>query len=190
MRLFLASFLSPENTESYDSLVSRVISDVPEAIRPVPPRTQHLTIVFLGDVADADVPTCLQVLESVSEIDGFSFTLGVPRILFSRRSPRLVRVDLASESDRVSTLQKHLYRGLSERLSMPITPPKPPHVTLARFRKNASRETARRVAESFSQQDDTSAVRTDRLTTVQLVESVLTPGGPIYESIGESRCRA
>jgi len=189
MRLFLASFLSSENTQAYDSLVAGVISDAPDTIRPVPPGTQHLTIVFLGDVADDDVPGCLQALESVREIDAFSFALSTPRIMFARRSPRLVCVDLASESERVSALQKHLHRELSERLSTPITPPKPSHITLARFRKNASREAARRVAESFTIRDGTSGVRADHLTKVQLVKSTLTPKGPIYESVGESRCR-
>ena len=189
MRLFYASFLGPENAKSYDSLVAGVISCVPDTIRPVPPGTQHLTIAFLGDVADGDVPTCLQVLETASEIDAFSFTLSPPRILFARRSPRLVCVDLASESERVSMLQKHLYKGLSDRLPAPITPPKLPHITLARFRKNASREATRRVIESFSQRDEPSVTRTDYLIEVQLVRSTLTPKGPIYESIGESRCR-
>jgi 2'-5' RNA ligase len=189
MRLFLASFLSPENTESYDSLVARAISEVPDTIRPVPPGTQHLTIVFLGDVREADLPACFEVLETTREIEAFGFLLSPPRILFARRTPRLVCVDLASESERVSRLQEHLYRGLSVRLPTPIAPPKPPHVTLARFRKNVNREAARRVAESLSRGDERSQVRSDRLATVQLVRSTLTPKGPVYESIGESKCR-
>jgi 2'-5' RNA ligase len=189
MRLFLASFLSLENTAAYESLVADVIADVPDTIRPVPSRTQHLTIVFLGDVADADLSTCLQILECVREIDAFSFALSPPRILFSRRSPRLICADLASESESVAMLQMHLYRELSDRLQASLTRPKPPHVTLARFRKHANREAARRVIESLSKKDDPTTVRTDRLAKVQLVKSTLTPKGPVYESIGESKCR-
>ena len=184
MRLFLASFLSLDNTNAYDSLVAGVGSDVPGTIRPVPSGTQHLTIVFLGDVADVHLPTCLHVLESVGGFDSLDITLSAPRILFAGRSPRLVRVDLVSGSERVSGLQKYLHRELSERLPTPITPPKFPHITLARFRKNANRASARRVEESFSKRDRSSVPRTDHLTSVRLVKSTLTPEGPIYESVG------
>ena len=183
MRLFLASFLSPDNREFYDSLVSDVISDVPDTLRPVPRDTQHLTMVFLGDIADTDLHGCVQALEAVGGIVAIRFALGPPRIMFARRSPRLVCVDLTSGVERVSALQKRLHINLSERLPTPITPPKPPHITLARFRKNANREAARRVAASLAQRIDPPASRSDQLTRVQLVKSTLTPSGPVYEGV-------
>lgn len=181
MRLFVASFLSPENMEAYDSLVADVISDVPGTIRPVPSRTQHLTMVFLGDVAEADRPNCVQALECVREIETFRFTLGPARVLFSRRSPRLVCVDLVAESARVASVQQRLYERLSVLLHTPIARPKPPHVTLARFGKRARREAADRVIESFSRKAEAIRTRIDHLTEVQLVQSTLTPDGPVYD---------
>ena len=86
-------------------------------------------------------------------------------------------------------LQQSLYEGLSDNLQQSMARPKPPHVTLARFRKHTDREAARRVEESLSRRFDSTGVRSDRLTGVQLVKSTLTPKGPIYESIGESNCR-
>lgn len=187
MRLFFASFLSPEITEAYDAIVAGVVSDVPDTIRPVPSGTQHLTMVFLGDVADSDLPACMQVLECVRKIEPFGFTISQPRVLFSRRSPRLVCVDLASKGARVALVQERLHEEISDRLRNSIARPKPPHITLARFRKHASRDAARRVVESISQRDDPTRIRFERLVKVQLVKSTLTPKGPVYESVGEAR---
>lgn len=189
MRLFLASFLSPEIAGTYESLIADVISDVPGTLRPVPPGTIHLTMVFLGDVADADLAICFRGLETVQEFESFEFTLNPPRILFSRRSPRLVCVDVATGSRRIAMLQQSLYERLSDNLQQSLARPKPPHVTLARFRKHTDRDAARRVDESLSRRFDSKRTRSGRLSGVQLVKSTLTPKGPTYESIGESNCR-
>ena len=92
MRLFLASFLSPEIAETYQSLIAEMASDVPGTIRSVPSGTLHLTIVFLGNVAEANLSTCFRALDHVKEFGSFDFTLGPPRILYSHRSPRLLCV--------------------------------------------------------------------------------------------------
>ena len=189
MRLFLASFLSPEIAGTYESLVAEVVSDVPGAIRPVPSGTLHLTIVFIGDLADTDRSTCLRALEHVKEFDSFKYTLGPPRILSSRRSPRLVCIDVEMGGQRIAALQRSLHERLSNDLATPIARPKPPHVTLARFAKRPGHEAARRVDESLSRRFDSTTIRSDCLKGVQLVRSTLTPQGPIYESIGESKCR-
>jgi 2'-5' RNA ligase len=183
MRLFLASFLCQQNQVAYDSFVMALIGDVPDTLRPVPAGTQHVTMVFLGDVADAEVPTCLRGLEGVEGFDPVPFTLGTPRVLFARRSPRLLCVDLASGSRDVSALQKHLHRELSSRLQSRLPPPRPPHITIARFRKTARREAAREVNDCILRRGEPSASRSDQLTHVHLVKSTLTPEGPIYESI-------
>ena len=190
MRLFLASFLSPEIAEAYESLIAEMASDVPGTIRSVPSGTLHLTIVFLGDVAEAGLSTCFRVLEHVKEFGSFDFTLSPPRIIYSHRSPRLVCVDVASGSQHVAMLQRSLHERLSETLQMSIDRPKPPHVTLARFSRHANRQVGCRAAESLSRRFDSTRIRSDRLTEVHLVKSTLTPEGPIYESIGESKCRA
>ena len=190
MRLFLASFLNPEIAAAYESLIAEMASDVPGAIRSVPSGTLHLTIVFIGNVAEANLSTCFRVLEHVKEFEALDYTLSPPRILYSHRSPRLVCVDVATGSQRIAMLQRSLHERLSDTLQMSITRPKPPHVTLARFSKHANRQVGSRAAESLSRRFDATRIRPDRLTGVQLVKSTLTPEGPIYESIGESKCRA
>ena len=88
MRLFCGSFLGLENMESYGSLAADLAADVPDSLRPS--RMQHLTLVLPGEVPESDVEVIRETLACVQSIPAFSFSLSFPRILYSRRSPRLV----------------------------------------------------------------------------------------------------
>jgi 2'-5' RNA ligase len=186
VRLFYASFLAPENMSVYESLVAGLRDEVPRALRPLPARTHHLTLAFLGDVADGDVDKCLAVLDAATGSPASTFTLGQPRILYGRGRPRLICADLGEGGEHVSRLQQFLCDEILQALPSLDLRPKPPHVTLARFSKKANRQTARKVEEALARQEDAKPTRTDRLVTVQLVKSSLTPTGPIYESLGEA----
>jgi 2'-5' RNA ligase len=186
MRLFYASFLAPENMSAYESLVERLRTEVPRVLRPIPARSHHLTLAFLGDVADDDVDQCLAVLDTVTGSPASSFTLGQPRILYGRGRPRLISADLGEGGEHVSRLQQLLCDEILQALPSLDLRPKPAHVTLARFGKRTNRQTARRVEEALARQEDPKPTRTDRLVAVQLVKSSLTPTGPIYESLGET----
>jgi 2'-5' RNA ligase len=186
MRLFYASFLAAENMSAYESLVDRLQAEVPRALRPIPAATHHLTLTFLGEIADNDVDRCLQVLDSVQDIAATSFELEPPHILYGRGQPRLICAALGDGGDQVSRLQGLLSDELRRVLPALDLRPKPPHVTLARFNRKASRQTARKVEEALSRQLDPGQTLSDDLSSVSLVKSSLTPSGPIYESLGEA----
>ncbi|MGB5814446.1 MAG: RNA 2',3'-cyclic phosphodiesterase [Thermoanaerobaculia bacterium] len=185
MRLFYASFLDPENMSAYESLVARLQAEVPRALRPIPARTHHLTLAFLGEITDGDVDKCLEVLDSATGTAASSFSLGRPKILYGRGQPRLICADLVEGGEHVAALQEVLRVELLQQLPSLVVRPKPPHVTLARFDRRANRQTARRVEEALARQKDPEQTRTDRLVSVHLVKSSLTPNGPVYESLGE-----
>jgi len=186
MRLFYASFLAPENMSAYESLVDRLRTEVPRALRPIPARTHHLTLAFLGDVADGDVDKCLAVLDAATGTPASTFTLGQPRILYGRGRPRLICADLGEGGEHVSRLQQLLCDEILQALPSLDLRPKPPHVTLARFSKKANRQTARKVEEALAIKVDPQPTRTDRLVSIHLVKSSLTPTGPLYENLGEA----
>jgi len=186
MRLFYASFLSSENIDAYESLVTAVSSDVPGVLRPIPARTHHVTLAFLGDIAETDVPACREVLRLAGRVPAAPLTLDSSRILYSRKTPRLVCVGLREGAEPVARVQKLVCREIGGRIPSLDLRPKPPHVTVARFRKNVDRGTARRVEEALRRHEGPDPARTDRLTSVHLVRSTLTPSGPIYETVEES----
>jgi 2'-5' RNA ligase len=190
MRLFYAAFLSRENMSAYQALVEGLTRDVPGALRTIPPTSHHLTLAFLGEVAESAVDTCIGVLQVVEDFEAFPLSLGPPRILMGRGLPRLICADITEGGEQVSRIQRALCRQIEERLPSVETRPKPPHVTLARFKRNARRQQARRVKEALIRHHDSGLGWHDHFSLVSLVESSLTPSGPIYETVSEARLSA
>lgn len=183
MRLFYAAFLSPENMNSYQALVDRLIRAAPGVLRSIPPESHHLTLAFLGERSEDEVENCRADLAALAELGSFSFSLEPPRILVGRGRPRLICVDVGVGTKQVSEVQGALVDHLSRSIPSLKVRPKPPHVTLARFKKNARRTQTAAVQEAIARHFDTSHPWEDRLAEIHLVKSSLTSGGPIYETI-------
>ena len=184
MRLFYASFLSPESIRVYDELVAGWIAGHLGSLRAVPPGSQHLTLAFLGDLPDSELPAAREILNDLASEPSFPFSLGTPRVLRGRGGPRLICADLTCGKERVVQLQDLLARELAERMPERGIRPKPPHVTLARFARGADREAVRGVERELSRIGF--PARDDRIAAIHLVRSTLTPQGPIYRSVGRA----
>ena len=185
MRLFYAWFLGTETMRAYEAAVVAACEQVPLALRSVPRGTLHLTLGFLGQIPDQDLDRCLEVLHKVEEVPAFRIRLAPPTVLYARRIPRLVCVSVMDGADRVMALQRVLREGLRVRLPDLVIRPKSPHVTLARFRKNAERPTAQRAVDALLARAELPSGAED-VTRVELVRSTLTPQGPVYEALAES----
>ena len=186
MRLFFATFLSRETMRSYQTLIDQLIEDVPGTLRTIPRHSHHFTLVFLGEIADADVDKCASALQAVERIEPFSISLSQPRILKGRGRPRLICADINDGREKVSVVEATLIAHLSKSLPALDLRPKPPHVTLARFERNARAQQARKVDEATARHYDTDHSWEDRFTSVRLVKSSLTKSGPIYKTVAES----
>ena len=189
MRLFYASFLSSENVSFYESLVAGLMAEVPGALRPVPAKSQHLTLAFIGETSEQDVDKCVDVLAVVKRFGPISISLDPPRILSSRKWPRLICTDLLDGAEQVAALQKDLCAAFAKHFPDSDLRPKPPHVTLARFNRKADRHTGQRVVDALSRREDSQQARADDLSRVHLVKSTLTPTGPLYKSLSEAALR-
>lgn len=186
MRLFYAAFLGPENRRDYESLLRRVIAEVGSVLRQVPSGSQHQTLAFLGEVDEREVGKYVEILGLTKRFPEIPFTLRHPGILYGRGAPRLVKADLDQGSEQALALQKALRLETGEDPGTVERRLKHPHVTLARFRKNADKASAQKVIDALSRLEDPARVRSDRLSSVHLVQSTLTPSGPVYESLAES----
>jgi 2'-5' RNA ligase len=186
MRLFYAAYLSEDNMRAYQALVDHLVQEVPDTLRSVPHRTHHLTLAFLGEIDDCDADKCRAALAEISGFQAFSYNLGAPTLLVGRGRPRLVRVDVAEGGEAIRRIQSTLLRRLSTQLPGLDTRTKPPHVTLARFRKNAHKWQARNVERTLERIDGAMFPTRDRLAEVHLVSSTLTPTGPRYQTVARA----
>ena len=185
MRLFYASFLSSENMVAYEALVAEVSAAIPKVLRPIPPKTHHLTMAFLGELDRQDLDGCLEALEAVEESPAIDYSLAEPRILFARRTPRLICTDATDGAEQITSVQRKLRAAFVQRFPSFRLRVQSPHITLARFKRNAHPRSAKRVSEALSVLDESRLPRADRLESVHLVQSTLTSSGPVYESLGK-----
>ena len=190
MRLFYASFLDSENMLGYETLVAEISQLAPGAIRPIPARSHHLTMAFLGEVPEGDLNKCLEALAAMEDSKPFDFSLARPRILYARRTPRLVCADVEENAREIVALQALLRDLLLQRFPDLRLRAHSPHVTLARFKRNAHPKAARPVADALATLEVQRIPRQDRLASIRLVKSTLTSSGPTYESVGEARLRS
>lgn len=183
MRLFVASALPPADGVDYARLVDRLSGKSGVALRPVPPGSAHIAHAFLGEVAEDGLGLVVRVmtgaLEGESAID---VELGAPVVLTARSGPRAVIVPLARGSAELYQIEMALVLALRSVPVLATLPmPKPPHVTIARFDRSATRRDGQRINEELTRHPPPS--RPLRVDRIQLMSSALTPAGPLYEEV-------
>lgn len=187
MRAFLGTFLNESNQAFYHALVGRVIGAHPGVLRRIPDASAHLTWVFIGELPDAQGDAVRAAVTAVAaRHDAIPIQLGPPRVLTAGPTPRLICADVVGGTYEVRRLADDLATGL--RALLPDTSPDPmksPHVTLARFRREATRGDGRAMTATLAGPGFADATAEDRLDRVLLVASTLAPGGSVYTVVEE-----
>lgn len=173
-RLFVAAYPPVERvTPMFERLETL---DLPEHTRFTPIEQVHLTLQFIGDTNQRDVPAVIESVErSCSGIKAFALTPCRLMTLPQRRRnpPRLI----AMETDAPSSLLE-LQRRLAARLARrPRAKPDDrflPHLTLCRFKAGHTTDHLEHAVESESP---------FMVDEVRLVQSRLRPAGAIHEVV-------
>jgi 2'-5' RNA ligase len=182
VRLFIGTFLSESNQRAYGQLVESLSLRHVDLVRGVPAGSAHLTYAFCADAPDDRVNGIAgAVSETTSQHRSFTIRLAPPRILFSRSTPRLICAGVVAGEAALRRLAVDLATNLQRVGSgLPWKPSKAPHVTLARFRKNARRSDAQGLMRTLMNAGDAFVGREDRIAQVMVVASELTASGPVY----------
>jgi 2'-5' RNA ligase len=181
MRLFVGTLLSPSTQAFYDRFIKDLVHEHPEALRSIPEGSAHLTYAFCADADAGAVDAVLGAAKQTAGAhDAFEIGLGSPHVVFAGARPRLVCAEILRGQPELRRLTADLLGSLH--LACPglsLSPSRTPHVTLARFRKQARRSDGQAVSRSLTAGAGASAH--DQIAQVQLVASTLTPSGPVYE---------
>jgi 2'-5' RNA ligase len=137
----------------------------------------HLTVKFLGDVADKDVPAIKEALAGVPfapmvfRISGFGAFPGMdrPRVIWAGLEPGEVIVELHEEVESALT-------GLGFQKDRDFSP----HLTIGRVRDVSDLSL---FSEFFSSVRPLANEQTFRIEALRLKRSVLTPSGPVYSDV-------
>jgi 2'-5' RNA ligase len=179
MRLFLAIELPPDLLDALESAIAPLRADSPE-IAWVPPTKRHLTLKFLGDVAEERLDRVIALTDGVArKYRAFSMQLGGIGAFPNFRRARVVWIGVEHEA-RLELLHHDLeVAGEFEGFEIEGRAFRP-HVTLARLRVPLEVERARRLARAARRIDFSATAEVGEIT---LFESTLAQSGATYRRV-------
>jgi 2'-5' RNA ligase len=132
-RLFVALDLPEDAREALIRWREKALGGRKE-LRLLDPHALHVTLVFLGYLAEEEIPRIAELIEPPALEAPLLAAIGVKPI--PPRGPRLFALDLTDEDGRCGAIQAAISDALeTEGLYEPEKRPFWPHVTLARVRK-------------------------------------------------------
>lgn len=177
-RTFIAvkTELSKDNLLLYSEIKSKLKDSY---INWVAADNMHLTLFFLGDTPEEQIPLILKELKiSLSETKSFSFLLKGLGIFRNMHDPRVIWVGIENDNDLKKNkinidkvLQKLGYKTEDREFK--------PHLTLGRIKNIKQKDSLRDLVEKY--RDFT--FQEIFVSEVVFYESTLTPKGPIYKEI-------
>ena len=181
MRTFIALELSSGVRSQIGRLTTDLKDFLPE-VRWVGLGNIHLTLRFLGEIDPRGLSGLEQAVgEAAARTESFGLELGDIGFFGSARTPRVVWLGIQS-SETLAGLAAEVEKAVREAGYGHADKPFKPHLTLARIRKPLKSppdwERIRRLAPS--------QWPSWPVAEVLIIKSVLTPGGPVYETL--ARC--
>lgn len=190
IRAFVAVELNQElrqaigrvQAQTKERLMKRLPTDA--RIQWVRPESIHLTLKFLGDIAERRVDEMRHALAAtIGSASRFTVEVGGLGVFPDHRAPRVLWIGLADASHRLSRLAADIDSALTALGFAPEGKPFTPHLTLARI-KEKSREVGQALTASGAL---TEGAQAGRLTvrSVALMRSELKPSGSVYTRLWE-----
>jgi len=182
LRLFIATSLS-EEVERY---LGQIINDLRThggSIKWVKPSSIHVTLRFLGDSPETIVPQLSELIDDVTdERSAVTTSLSKLGAFPNLRRPRVFWVGLGDGVEPLGEMAQLLEHGVRELGFEPDNKKFKPHLTLGRVRRGGGIGDVPRAVESY--RVDPTPVTFD---VIRLYQSTLTPAGPIYNCLHESK---
>ena len=179
MRLFVGTELS----DAVRNTATHVVSELKQTLGPridakwIAPEHMHVTVRFVGYVPDEGVSAMLEALTQPLDMASFEIGFGGCGRFPPRGAPRALWIGLSAGLSSLAALHEEFNRRVAPLGYAPETRPFSAHVTLARIKD--ARGSAKSVdAALVSVRTDTV---TQRVETVTVFESQLSPRGAVYK---------
>jgi 2'-5' RNA ligase len=194
MRLFAAVPLNDEVRAAVAAEQRRIVTRAPaleSAARWVQPDQMHLTLVFIGEVADPQVPSLATALAEPIPRSSFELSVEGLGMFPPRGAPRVLWIGITAGAREVGDLQQLMRSRVTAAGYAVDAKPFHPHLTLARFRDGHS-SYRRALADLITAPASIARLRVDE---VILFESRLPEGrgasgvGPTYTAVAHAVLR-
>lgn len=183
----IRAFIAIEMPEAVRAALSALEASLqPEQhtyVKWVAPSSIHLTLKFLGNIPQRQVPEIVEAVTHASKgISPFQLHLGGLGAFPNLGRPRVIWVGLTGEVDAVMRLQRSIDQALVplgfDMEARPFTA----HLTLGRLRERATHEERRRIGGLVTATQFEAATPMS-VREVSLMRSRLTPAGAIYSRL-------
>ncbi len=185
MRLFIAIDLDDESRRAIGARQKTIAATLDRSGRSslkwVRPEHMHLTLAFLGEVAEQRVPALTESLTGDIHAAPFQVVFGGVGVFPTHGAPHVLWLGLSAGAADAVNIEREV-AGRLARLGFELDQrPFHPHLTLARWRTSRPSD-ARRAVEA-DRGGDVARIRVDHVT---LYHSRLSPEGPGYTALARA----
>jgi RNA 2',3'-cyclic 3'-phosphodiesterase len=178
MRLFVAVDLSEEARQAIAAEQERIATALAEAktrLKWVRSEHLHLTLVFLGEVEDARVPSVVDAIGRDVDAPAFDVTFSGAGVFPPQRAPRALWIGIGAGASELAAMQNELARRVLGTGVELDDRPFSAHLTLARWRTSRSSDGRQALAAAAQ-----GAIARMRVAAATLYQSQLSSSGPAY----------
>ncbi len=163
-------------------LLNLIQNDLPRArdVRWCTPQQLHLTLKFLGEISDSQLPSvCQAATTACAAIAPFPIRIAGLGCFPGPRNPRVLWCGIDDPEQGCQRWVTHVDPLLEQLGFKPETRAFTPHITLGRSRSTAGGHVIQQVLETVAPPD------TDTMTVTRVIvfESHLRPGGAVYQQL-------
>lgn len=183
IRAFIAIELPSQIKAALYQLQDNLKTSKSASVKWVNPESIHLTLKFLGNVDEAEIPALNKALsEAVVGIAPFYLELGEPGAFPSCQAPSVVWVGVSGEIEPLRTLHNNIDRALDPLGFPPEKRAFSPHLTLGRVREETLPGERRRLGENVASLK-IGERSSFKVGSVNLMRSKLTREGAVYSCL-------
>ena len=183
IRAFIAIELPSQIKAALSQLQDNLKTSRSASVKWVDPEGIHLTLKFLGNVDEAEIPALNKALsEAVRGVAPFYLELGEPGAFPSSQATRVVWVGVGGEIEPLRTLHNNIDRVLTPLGFPPEKRAFSPHLTLGRVREETLPGERRRLGENVAALK-TGAKPSFKVESLSLMRSKLTREGAVYSRL-------
>ncbi len=171
--------LDPALRAKVDDVRRRLVQAWPQSdrlVKWVAPENLHLTLKFLGGVEEGKAAQVLAALEGLARMGAFYVRYVGLGAFPKPRGARVLWIGVAEGADRLTALAAWVEDHLRPLGFPPEDRPFSPHLTIGRLRTPAYHPELERII----QQEARVEIGSQYVQSVEVMESVLRPQGPIY----------
>lgn len=178
-RLFIAIKVKPGKA-LLSSLLKIQQTLANDSITWVKPDNMHITLKFLGDTPQENIPPIISKLKTcAASIESFGFTIKDFGYFGNLRFPRVLWMGVEQEKKNIENACQLIQKEMD---SLGYPEEKQgfrPHLTIGRIKKMHDTQKLRELEGEFSGV----LLQQVRIDTIELYQSKLTPSGPVYSVV-------